>query len=753
MAKKKKKQTTKQAAAKQVKNQQAPNPLRQQEDAVRRIYHSYMKDVKKRRVENQRYYSGVDFDSGRVKRRICATAATMAEFKERFHTVCPETLEKFDFETDWTEANATPRLAYDMEEEFKAGLLGATIWMLDIIRDRGNIHDVAELLPDHVDPAEVGMPDVWDPSHSEEMLLGMLAVLRNRNRDCEGLTEKEKNTQSPKFRCYMDSYTTENLHRQEVPSRMLFETILGYIPQPEIDRAVKLYMDKFWDITERYYKSRIVYAREEADIRAGTERYNAHVDSAAMEVAKATHNKSPMEVVNMPTIPELVKQYQKLPIAPLPGQMSTPLGAATQYQNILRMAKQLQEEKESLDARWDEVGDRMSELLFDSSCFLIKSREWVVEQFGAQIADIWEGVGIEDPYALCFAFLYLVDQGSDYPWLYYPGVTLFSMTVDTLPWCRTAYKGEAEGVWDHFDSEIMDFVPGPIQVELPKRIKVPELENWYQPQYLNQYEDEMGYQEKVSLAQIMYEMTGCVMPRNLQRYYPALPELDAYGITGKKALHPLIYCMNLLGEGKYRSRKLPRMEWNLEEQPEDEKKAEQTESVEELKARIAALQAENGRLKQTVYEADRELREAKKDHAVQQQKAELVRQELADLRELVFHLQEDIYETEPQNTRILFPYHNFQRIVVFGGHDSWAREIKPRLPDVRFIDRDMVPNADLIRRADIVWIQANALSHSYYYKILDETRKYNIPVRYFSYASALKCAEQLAQQDMEEAQK
>ena len=104
-------------------------------------------------------------------------------------------------------------------------------------------------------------------------------------------------------------------------------------------------------------------------------------------------------------------------------------------------------------------------------------------------------------------------------------------------------------------------------------------------------------------------------------------------------------------------------------------------------------------------------------------------------------------------TDIVFPYHNIQRIVVFGGHDSWAREIKPRLPDVRFVDKDMVPNAELIRRAEIVWIQANAISHAYYYKILDETRKHSIPVRFFSYASALKCAEQLAEQDMKEAQK
>lgn len=79
MAKKKKKQNP----AKQVKNKMASNPLRQQEEAVRRVYHSYMKDVNKRRAENQRFYGGVDYDTGRVKRRIAATAATMEEFKSR----------------------------------------------------------------------------------------------------------------------------------------------------------------------------------------------------------------------------------------------------------------------------------------------------------------------------------------------------------------------------------------------------------------------------------------------------------------------------------------------------------------------------------------------------------------------------------------------------------------------------------------------------------------------------------------------
>ena len=44
----------------------------------------------------------------------------------------------------------------------------------------------------------------------------------------------------------------------------------------------------------------------------------------------------------------------------------------------------------------------------------------------------------------------------------------------------------------------------------------------------------------------------------------------------------------------------------------------------------------------------------------------------------------------------------------------------------------------------MVWLQVNALSHKYYYRIIDTARRNDIPVRYFGLASAQKCAVQLA---------
>ena len=84
-------------------------------------------------------------------------------------------------------------------------------------------------------------------------------------------------------------------------------------------------------------------------------------------------------------------------------------------------------------------------------------------------------------------------------------------------------------------------------------------------------------------------------------------------------------------------------------------------------------------------------------------------------------------------------------VVVFGGHASWLREMKQRFPDVRFIGKDLLPNENLIRNADEVWIRLIALSHSYFYKIIDEIRRRNKPIRYFTNAGVNRCSEQLIQ--------
>lgn len=123
-----------------------------------------------------------------------------------------------------------------------------------------------------------------------------------------------------------------------------------------------------------------------------------------------------------------------------------------------------------------------------------------------------------------------------------------------------------------------------------------------------------------------------------------------------------------------------------------------------------------------------------------------MRQELADLREVVFNQQSGAEEEITEERKISFPYHTSRRLVAFGGHDSWLREIKFKLPDVRFMSDD-ISSPEIIKRADVVWIQTNCIGHKSYNIIIDLARKYSRKVRYFAYASATKCAEQVVAEE------
>lgn len=69
------------------------------------------------------------------------------------------------------------------------------------------------------------------------------------------------------------------------------------------------------------------------------------------------------------------------------------------------------------------------------------------------------------------------------------------------------------------------------------------------------------------------------------------------------------------------------------------------------------------------------------------------------------------------------------------------------LKNVRFIERNAQPNRDMIKQADVVWNQVNALGHKHYTNIMDTARAHGVAVCYFFYASAEKCARQVAEED------
>ncbi|MDD3409192.1 MAG: hypothetical protein PHY12_00115 [Eubacteriales bacterium] len=132
---------------------------------------------------------------------------------------------------------------------------------------------------------------------------------------------------------------------------------------------------------------------------------------------------------------------------------------------------------------------------------------------------------------------------------------------------------------------------------------------------------------------------------------------------------------------------------------------------------------------------------------LRQQNIEMA-EELNALRNVVFSRMTGKENKIDKTDAIAFPYTVQHRVVVFGGHDTWSKAIRSMLKNVRFVERNAQPNRDMIKKADVVWIQVNALGHKHYHNIMDAARAHGVPVRYFAYASAEKCARQVVEEDM-----
>ena len=380
------------------------------------------------------------------------------------------------------------------------------------------------------------------------------------------------------------------------------------------------------------------------------------------------------------------------------------------------------------------ISKKIGDFRFTGLQAAVMNKDCLMKCMNADLAEEMYNFPIEDPYELCFAILYLFDQDDDYAWVYSFMTAVICRAASMLPWGFACYEEEEDGFW--FDDG--KWIPS-----------MPLNPEWYETKYAGQrYEDDEEEPHEVSIAQIIYEHTGAILPRNMHRFDDAFHPLKKRGLKPSEA-NMVCALMDVLGEARRRREYISdgdfREDLDLDSiaQPE---KAEKTDSAaeenERLKKELAQLKEQ---AKKANYSLSRENRELKEKLEKSEAAVGEMTQELADLREIVFNQQSGT-EEKAAEVKITFPYHTTRRILAFGGHDSWLREIKFKVPDVRFMGED-ISSPEIIRRADVVWIQTNCIGHKSYYNIIDLARRYDRKVRYFKYASASKCAEQIVEEE------
>lgn len=503
----------------------------------------------------------------------------------------------------------------------------------------------------------------------------------------------------------------------------MFEGILALLPEDMVDNTVNTFafmskaaVSRYFTCRNKWIKKEIKYAEE---LRKKTEELKVISEESVKlsEKAKAAF-----------TGKSIQRRIEGVPLIDDKMQVAADVfDLKNRSDNIIDEMEAIQDER---DALYDEISDFQNDSIIKSYW----TEESWAKRYPKLIARYAARYSVPDPYEMCFAFYYLIDQGDDLAWLYYPTSVILSFSAAQLPWSGGTVKELSDkngadtadiiDVFPHIDiynelhtkdSRMVPISWNDMSLHLPPDTK---------------REDNLRY----TPSKAIYTFTnGAIVPRNTRNIDAFTESLYDCGVTADEG--KAIY-------GAYIS-----VLSNLEERVDFK---DNTESLaaqcKEYEKELERLRKENEQQKEELYKTKKELSD--KDTLLEKQanKRTVEKQELNDLRELIFALTNDAGEEKPnQKPSTAFPYHTQKKHVVFGGHPTWLKAIKPMLPDVKFIEG--VPSSEQIKGAEMVWLQTNYMSHKAFYKIIDIVRSKNIPLRYFTSASAAKGAEQVVAAD------
>lgn len=102
-------------------------------------------------------------------------------------------------------------------------------------------------------------------------------------------------------------------------------------------------------------------------------------------------------------------------------------------------------------------------------------------------------------------------------------------------------------------------------------------------------------------------------------------------------------------------------------------------------------------------------------------------------------------QDNPAAEHIAFPVRVAKgfKVMVYGGHTTWAGPMSQRFPDVTFRYGRNLYNYDGIKLQDLIIFQTNANSHGASIPVKNEAQKASVPILYFATAGVDTCSRQL----------
>ena len=709
------------------------------------------------------------FESRLVRRRTAAIIQTMPEAVARFAAKYPE----LNMEHEFIEINRCPfGQSYDMIEDDSYISTAVAIFILDELDRVHRLNEAAAYLPTdeiYTDFLEDLPEDFHDCKHDSTLISALVRLIQDRNMEQKGFDS---------FRTFLDAAAANQTKPVPVArdsSRRKLDAILAMLNPYVVKRAEARFTEKVWECFDMVLGFLVPYRKKQkklADLfetlMGDMERCQAEYDALMGRKTSRNPSGSPLVIPGPVPVFEPSSAFSRNAASRVP------------------FASDASPMDEILDRMWA-IAERADDVMREYQNLRTKQEmirihaagPWTSKQIEPEIRKAMEAFTVENPYETCFAFFSLLDSGSDIPWLVLLGSAVIGHAAALLPWEKQENPGvdefyeelrnaeeqsgpeeeRAETTEDTEEAAEADWKDPHLMYETYlMRLREEEPRDWidaeaklYQARFTDASlwpEPERAPKEKLfrlNLPQLVYAYTGVVLPRQVSEFEDDLDALPESNVEPEA----VFYLKTLFQLANDQRKKFSFLPASAEEPPAaEEPEPDNNPDAEEPEA-FKQLKAENSRLRSELIAAERTASEERKKRAQIEAERQAEQRELYDLREMIYQLDggENDESGSSPDTRVAFPYETRKRMVVFGGHDSWLKVIRPMLPTVRFISPDLAPSASMIRHADTVWLQTNALSHGRFYKIVEVVRAHGIPLRYFSYASAEKCARQLVEAD------
>ena len=704
-----------------------------------------------------------------VKRRTAAALKYLPEAVSRFSSKYPS----LNMEHEFAEICSTPcGQNYDMLELSSYISVAAAIFILDELTQSSLLRYALLYFPRREEfEFETALPDNFHDCQYDDLLISSLAWLiqeryageKDFDPDRIFINHASQRRTEADFDAAVLPKDAPDENVLEYSNRQRLDAILSFIRPAVAKRAAKRFEEKIWEFFDRILEC--------------INPFRVELVAECDRLLRLTKE--------LQRIKEERRQAKAAPLLKQPPDFSsTPDGLLDECLNfhipdhLWNLAEEASQKRETCSS----LNRKQGLLRLMCTQAVNGDKEFTGESIDKESMELLTSFTVDNPYETCFALLWLLDSGSDLPWLITLGCGVVCAAKQQLPWTGSDNPAleeddeEADGSGDispkdgkdgvEEERTEMDDLDGDAFLRMMKesepvdwigkeaelyRRKYTDAAMWMDPE--NVPEDKL-YQW--NLPQLVYAYTGLTMPRRLNRFDETWMDLEKSGVAPELGRALELY-LELADSRKLRYDKISELipqpseeadGGGWENEPEEAWDEGRTDAS-ELQEQVRSLKDEVRRLKGALSDADRKAAAERENAAQAAANHEAEHRELIELRELVYRLSNGGQDDETMLPEpVAFPYTAKQRMVVFGGHATWLKAIQPMLPNVRFVPLEMIPNANMIRHADMVWVQTNAIAHKNFNKITDVVRTYKIPLRYFGYASAEKCARQLAAEDL-----